>query len=291
MPRVRISNAQKKFASNGVSFYIAIDGVIEAIAAGFAVTDSMKDPRYTDAIVDEAFERADQVFNVGAEALGKTGAIAHMYEWGTLGINKGRTNVRLQPSSPAARLWHNYTEGHGLERTLWLAYRPSVANIPKPTVGASGMSVEDISRLKDHVFRWKAEVMEEGQEVTIARKSRTKWLLIPAYEQNRQFMRKNDIKRGYMLTKGPLTVTPGRKVQGNFREFWTGFWNEQGAEIVEEYIQDQILLDYEPEFRRARTTKTLRPVGTMTITSDIMKEKKKTQARVIKKARARRLKK
>jgi hypothetical protein len=286
----RPSRAQKSFSNSGLDFKISIDEVLEALAAGYALTDSMKDKRYLDAIVDEAFELADESFNLQAAAYASTGAIRHMYEWGTLGVNKGRSNVRLNPNNPAARLWTNFAEGAGLDRTLWFAYRPSVANVPKPTVASTGMSSETIAKMRDHVFRWKAEVMEEGQDVTI-KPRKAKFLLIPAYEENRPYMRPNDIKRGYMLTKGPVTVNPGQSTAyGNFTAFWTTFWAGEGAEILNDSVNSQILSDYEPEFRKPRTNRSLRPVGTMDVKREIEAKSKKIQKKVRTKAHARRAK-
>lgn len=278
---------QKRFANDGVTFSIGIDEVMDALAAGFAITESMKDPRYLDSIVDEAFEKADNEFNVEAAAMGQTGAISHMYEWGTQGINRGRSNARMNPMNPAARLWTNFTEGAGLDRTLWFAYRPSVTNVPKPTTAETGMSGEVIKKMRDHVFTWKAEVMEEGQDVTIAPR-KAKFLLIPAYKENRPYMRPNDIKRGYQLLQNPVTVTPGASYfYGSFTAFWTEYWHNRGADILDETVSAQVLADYEPEFRKPRASNTLRPVGAYSVRTEIAARSKKIQKKVTMKAKAR----
>lgn len=289
MPRARISNAQKKFANDGVTFAISMDEVLEMLAAGHALTESMKDPNYLDAVVDEAFEIADNTFNVHAAAYGASGAIKHMYEWGTVGINRGRSNVRMSPTNPNARLWNNFSEGKGLDRTVWFAYRPSVANVPKPTTGETGMSSEVIRKMRDHVFRWKAEVMEEGHDVTIAPR-KAKFLLIPAYAENRPYMRPHDIKRGYALLQRPVTMSPGAsKSYGNFTAFWTSFWHGEGAEILEDATNGMVLADFEPEFTKPRTTSTLRPVGAYKVKTEVEAKAKKIQRRVTRKAQIRRI--
>jgi hypothetical protein len=287
----RVSRANKVFSEDGVVFKIAIDNVIDFLAAGDSFTEVMKDPRYLDAIVDEAFEKADDRFNQGAAAFAATGAIAHMYEWGTQGVNKGRTNVRMDPMNPAARLWHNYCEGAGLNRTIWFAFRPSVANVPKPTVAETGMSSEVINQMNNHVFRWKARVMENGEEVTIARRS-AKFLLIPATEENRPYMRNYDIKRGYALSKGPINTMPGYKVYaGNFTKFWMKYWQGLGYDIIEGSIEKQILSDYIPEFRTSRNAGTLRPVNTVHVAQEMKAESKNKKVKILKKANARRARK
>lgn len=292
MPRQRISGAQKKFAGTGMHFYVNLDSLIQTLGAGEAMTEMIKkDKRYLDAILDESFEKADHKFNVEAAAYGTTGAISHMYEWGTVGINKGRSNMRLNPMNPGARLWHTFNQGAGLNRTLWFAYRPSLSNVPKPTVAATGMSSEVIKKMRDHVFKWKAEVMEEAHDVTIAPR-KAKFLLIPAYEENRPYMRPHDIKRGYSLTKGPINANPGyAKKAGNFTKFWLTFWEGQAAILFDADLKKQIESDFTPELTKPRTASTVRPVGTMMIRNDIKAASKKTKKRVQSKAQLRRLQK
>jgi hypothetical protein len=283
-----ISRATKKMSGNLVDFAISIDGLIDAIAAGHAVTESMTDSKYLDALVDVAFEVADDEFNLEAEAYAKsTGKISHMYEWGTNGINKGRTNVRMPASNPNARLWHNFTVGTGLDRTLTFAFRPSLANVPKPTQQDTGMSQEVINKLRDHTFKWKAEVLEDGQEVTIAPK-RVKFILIPAYKDERYWMRPSDVKRGYALFKYPIRSTPGEgKYYGAFEAFWYAYWLDHGDALIESGVTEMVIEDYQPEFRPKRTVKTLRPVGTISVRTEVAKKSTKIQAKVTKKARAR----
>ncbi len=284
----RVSMAKKQWASDGLTFAINIDEVIAALAAGKALAESVHDPRYIDAIVDEAFDEADDAFNLQAEAGGRAGYFPHMYEWGTVGINTGRTNVRLPASSPSARLWQNWTEGKGLDRTVWLAYRPSVANVPKPTAQETGMDPAIISRMRDHVFRWKARVIEEGERVEIERK-RAKFLLFPAYKAARPYMRNHDIKRGYSLHKGPINASPGySSLSGNFKKFWFEFWETDGGSILETRTNQMILQDYEPELRKPRTTKTIRPVQSVNVLAEIEKKSKQVRMRSIAKAKARR---
>lgn len=278
-----------RYNDNGVTFAISIQEVFDSIAAGYALGGSATDPRYIDAVVDYAFKEADDVFNEQAAALARTGMFKHMYEWGTIGVNTGKTDVRLRPESPAARLWMTFTEGQGLDRTIWYAYRNSVATVPKPTKAATGMSTEVIGKMRDHVFWDKARVFEEGETVTIARK-KAKWLLIPAYEGQRRRMRyrKNDIKRGYALAQGPITFTPGEAGAYNtFTSFFMTFWAGRGDEILETSVNTQILSDFEPEFLTDRTINTIEPIATVSTRNSIAKKTKEIQKKVQAKARAR----
>ncbi len=290
MPRARASQAQKKFNDSGLTFAIDMEEILEVLATGDALEKSLKDKKYQDSLIDAAFEKTDERFNVEAAAMGSAGTISHMFEWGTLGINRGRSNMRPNPLSASARLWHTFTEGSGFNRTLWYAYRPSLANVPKPTSRDTGMSSETIAKMKDHVFKWKAEVMEEGQQVTIKRKANTKFLLIPATESNRLWMRPNDVKRGYTLSQGPITVRPGyNKFAGSFTKFFLTWWEIEGYAQLQENVDRMIASDYEPEFVKPRSSRSIRPVGSFDIRADIAKKSKKVQTRVASKAAARRI--
>jgi hypothetical protein len=150
------------------------------------------------------------------------------------------------------------------------------------------MSTEVINEMGDHVFKRKAEILEQGEQVTIEPK-KAKFLLIPAYESNREFMRPHDIKRGYMLSPGPITIdNANSKFYGNFTAFWTKYWFSEGEEILEAEVNRQVLSDYEPEFRTARNSGTLRPIMSVNVQSSIRANSKKKQAKVLRKAKARR---
>lgn len=275
----------KRWASSGLDFKINIDPVMDAIAAGYVLTDFKKNRKYVDTIVDIAFEQADDEFKRQTDAYAMaTGELRHMYEWGTIGINRGRTNVRQQPNAPNAKLWHTFTTGEGLDRMLAFVYKPSVANVPKPTVGQTGMASDVIASLRDHVFTWKAEVIEKAQMVTI-RPRQAKFLLIPAYEENRPYMRPYDIKRGYMLTKGPIKARPGLYSEA-FTEYWVTYWQTRGRTILETSVQSQMLSDFQPEFRPKRGGKPL-PIGTFSVRSAIAKKETETRKRIEAKARLR----
>lgn len=281
---------KQRYGVDGITFELDIDNVIKMIGAGLAMNSSMKKKTYLDSVVDVAFARAEEKFNNGAAAYAATGAISHMYEWGTLGINNGRSNIRLNPDNPVARLWETFNEGQGLNRTLWFAFKPSLANVPKPTARDTGMSTEVISKLKDHVFKWKAQVMENGEDVTISPKD-AKFLLVPAYKENRPYMRPHDITRGYALYQGPIHARPGAtKYAGSFTKFWMQYWMGIGEEIVQGAVEKMILEDFEPELNVRRVHTSIRPVQGTKISAEIEKERKKTEARVKKKANARKVK-
>lgn len=284
----RVSRANKSFHDSGVSFSINMDSVIESMAGLDALIQSTKGRAYLDAIVDEAFEEADSNFNTAAEAYAKaTGHISHMYEWGTIGINKGRTNSRLPASNPNARLWHTFTEGAGLNRTVWFAFKPSVAFSPKPTKQDTNMDPDIIAKMRDHVFRWKARVMETGEAVTINPK-RAKFLLLPVYKKDRARVRPNDAKRGYTLSAGPIVAHPGYYTYGGeFFAFWNAFWQGEGIDMVDRRMLEVTMKDFSGPIGNPRTSASVRPIGTFLPTQEIKKKSKKIQAEALRKARSR----
>lgn len=287
MPRIP---QKKRTARNAINFTIATDGIVHAMATGDAMVNlvNIKDRRYMEAVVDTAFQRADEAFNVEAEAFAKSGGgISHMYEWGTIGINDRKTNTRRNASDPTSRLWHTFRSGIGLEGRLTYAFKPSVANVPKPTKRETGMDPAVIARMKDHVFHWKAKVFEFGEMVTIKRKRGTKFLLIPNWYQHGS-LRPNDVKRGYTLNEGPLRVKP-YAFQNNFTSYWQAYWTGRGGKAVQESVEAMILSDFEPEFARKRglPSGNPKPVGTFSPNVLIKNRSRKIQRNIAAKAQRR----
>lgn len=281
----------KSKSSVSLVFEVDMEPVMEFLATGGAIADTIAkrgaNARYMDTITTIALEQADDVFNTETAAYAmSTGQFGHMYEWGTAGINKGRSNVRQPASAPTARLWHSFSEGQGIDRALFMVYKPSVANVPKPTKAATGMDTDVIASMKDHVFTWKAKMIDEGAWVTIE-PVESEFLLIPAYEHNRQYMRNHDIKRGYMLTRGPVEFQLGMNYE-SFAEWWLNYWMGQGEEILEASIRKQILSDTEPELKRGRMGgKHPRPVGTFSVLNEVAEKQKAVEKRMEARARLR----
>ena len=282
-------NQAARSSADVIDISIDLEPLIMALGAAQALAHMTDDKVYIDALLDVAFEEADKEFNREADAYARTGAIAHMYEWGTVGVNPARSNMRLQPSNPASRLWTNYTIGSGMDRTIGFVYRPSVANVPKPTTGKTGMSQNVIESMRDYRFTWKAKVMEEGERVTIRPKRR--FLLIPRTEETQGWSgwRTNDINRGYMLVNHAISTYPGsRRYSGNFTQFWYSFWEERAGEMLDKSVATMIEKDYYPEIVMPRSPSKMRPVGSFSVKAEVEKNKKAVQKRANAKARLRR---
>lgn len=235
----------------GVEILTDFTNVEQALGLLTAVSEINTNVAYADTIIDQAYEAANEEFNRLAIALAATGKINYMFEWGTLGINKKRTNLRPQPDSERARLWKNIITGEGWKRKLTFVFKQSHAFVPKPTQEDTGMSGESIAALREHIFYNKAMVFETGAAVTIAPKN-AQHLIMPFYRGVvPSSASKTDIRRGYTVYKGVVTLVPGAKVAGNFSEFWTRYWYSAGTKAaMTEHLRESIMRDiYMPNWR------------------------------------------
>lgn len=275
----------------GMKFFADFSGVEKALGAAWGAFDALDNKQYQNDLIRTAFEEANDIFNTEAAAFAAAGGnIKHMFEWGTIGINRGRTNMRPQPLSERARLWKPVIEGNGLTQQFDFTFKPSIAFVPKPTAGKTGMSLDVIEQLRDHVFWNKAMVMESGMEVTIRLKD-AEFLLFPFYKGNiPPHARSNDIARGYTLHPGPVTMRPGANTAGRFNNYWVQFWNHQGNDILNESIQRQIDEDFTAQITMGHRNQTVRPVVPGSVTAAINAERKRVARNARKRAAYRRKK-
>jgi hypothetical protein len=264
-----------------VEFLVDTEALEKFIGAGTALSLSPSDKRYMNSVIASAFNETEIEFNADAAAAAAAGAgIKHMFEWGTLGINTRRTNMRPNPLSERARLWSTHLVGEGLSHTYSYSFKPSIAIVPKPTTTETGMSQEVITKMRDHVFWNKAAVMELGLYVVIYPKD-AKFLLIPNYKNNPvPFARPHDVKRGYRLSPGPVMGQPGAKTAGNFTTFWKSWWDGQGQMTVDRKMLEIIESHFMPELA-VNTQGPLHPPSSTEMNASIDKEK----VRVTEKAR------
>jgi hypothetical protein len=272
----------------GIRFAVDFTSVIDSLGAGLAIGEISKDQSYLDAIVDAAWGEAEHQFNIEAASYAATGHIKHMYEWGTAGINRGRSNMRPNPLSERARLWQTTNNGHGLNRVLAYHFKPSLAYVPKPTKRDTGMDPAIIEQLQWHVFTWKASVLETGAEVTIMPKGENN-LLIPYYpEADPGLFSPYDRRRGYTISKGPHTHSPGETggTVGTFQTYWTAFWEGRGNKMMDESLEKQIEMDFYPQLN-SRRNGGITPVKPGAVSAGVQKAKKKAQTTARAKAKGR----
>lgn len=270
----------------GITVTADFSSAIHMLAAGQALGNAGLDTQYWNDVVDVAWQTAENEFNTEAAAYASTGGrIRHMYEWGTAGINRGKTNMRPNPMSDVARLWRTHLVGSGMSRTLSYTFEPSFAIVPKPTVRDTGMDPEVIDMLKDHVFTWKARVFEGGEHVTIFPKD-AQLLLIPFYNGPWASARPSDVERGFTMSKGPHTFAPGEQTQGEFTAFWLRFWEGRGNEIMNKVVEEQIEADFYTELLKpTRGIPHYNPIGS--ITAEVKAEEKRIARNARRRARYR----
>jgi hypothetical protein len=242
---------------------------------------------YQDSLIKTAFNTAVLEFNTEAAAYAAAGGnIKHMYEWGTAGINRGATNARPNPMSDRARLWEPIMTGKGFNRTLDFFYKPSLAYVPKPTSGETGMDPDVIASMRDHVFRQKAMVFESGITVTI-RPQEAQFLLMPKYANvDTSQWRSNDIERGYALVPGPNKLRPGARTVGQFTAYWTQFWEGRGNDIMNAAVQKELDEDYAIAMATSDKRGVMKPAIPGAVVEAITIERKRQQKNA--RARARR---
>lgn len=280
-------------ARMGVKLFTDFTSVAKFIGAGEAMAESVSgNSAYIDDVVRAAYKEVEHEFNVEAAAAAAAGTnIKHMFEWGTQGINRRKSNVRPNPLSERARLWHTVITGHGLNQTLTYVFKPSVAIVPKPTTGETGMDPEVINSLSDHVFWNKAEVLETGASVTIQPVD-AQFLLIPYYnsQQGNIMFSENDMDRGFTLSKGPHTHSPGDTAgtTGVFTGFWTGWWEGTGEKLMEGSVTEQIESDFFPAITVAYSPNSPSPAVPGEFVEQVSKQKSVVKKQATAKARARR---
>lgn len=268
----------------GTTFYADFSGVEHAIGAAWGILGAVGNKQYRDDLIHEAYYKANNEFNLEAAAFAAAGGnIKHMFEWGTVGINNKRSNMRPNPMSENARLWRPVLAGHGPNYQLDFTFKPSVAFVPKPTSAETGMDSSVIADMRDHVFYNKAMVMESGMTVTIRLKE-AEFLLFPFYKgQIPPNARSHDIARGYTLNPGPVSLRPGANTAGVFNTYWTQFWQERGNEKMDMSVQEAINKDFAEAMASAKSTAGLKRVISGMVEANIKKE----AARVERNARRR----
>ncbi len=173
--------------------------------------DEMEDEGFQSEIVDVASTIAMAKFatQVDIAAAASPRRLHHVYEWGEVGI-------------PTGRLW-NMVWSTGVNRTIGFNFRPSQKPVPHPEAAGHAQ----------HIFTWKAPVMEDGRSVTIE----------PGEKGFLAFMEDGE----WHYTKKSVTIQPGRDTQGQFTFLWNQYWSSQADSI----IQQEVAVPYEAELGNA----------------------------------------
>lgn len=259
----------------GMEFMIDLESVSALIGAMEGVSEVANSEAYMNELIQAAHAKVTDEFDmqIAADAMATT-SLNHMYEWGTAGINRGRTTRRLNPLSPEARLWQHRLTGRGKNQAASFAFLPSKVPVPLPTTEKTGISSKYLKNLKrKHIFWNKAAVMESGTPVTIKPKAGGK-LFIPHMGQTPRNARPIDIARGFTMTPNSVTLRPGGNNAGTFTAYWERFWEGRGSGEMQAHMEKGFMQDLErvmAEAQAARGTMT-RPSVTL-VAADIKKAK------------------
>lgn len=226
--------------------------IAEAVGTVEGISEAAVSPSYMESLIKDAHQRAAREFDAEVATVAQTGYLSHVYEFGTAGVTAGP--AKLDPASPAARLWAHGISGHGGVQDVFFTFRPAVQPNPQPTVASTGVSSKYLRKLsrRKYVFRNKAMIMETGNEVEIKPKNGN-FLFVPFYGEPSS----NPLnRRGFMMWDyskyGPIKATPGEKSQGTFTAFWQTWWRSRGYSIIQEKMYEDFNTDVAMVFSSAR---------------------------------------
>lgn len=237
-----LSNWSPRKSGQGMHFDINLGEVAQLIGTIYGAEKAVKTNVYIDHLMRAAHSEAAEQFNRDIASVAvATQRFNHMYEWGTAGINKGRTSRRMDPMNPEAMLWqHKLTGGRGKHKGIDWKYRASKVPVPQPTTAKTKVAREFLDKLsgRKHIFYWKAPIIESGMKVKL-RPKYSNMIFVPFYGKPRSpKLDKRTIQRGFLFHAGPLTNVPGhgtiqgRDLTGNFTAFWEEWWNGTGSAVL-----------------------------------------------------------
>jgi hypothetical protein len=253
--------------ANGIEYFINMDQVGTVIGAIEEAAQVANTDRYIGKLINAAHAKVADEFDahIIADAMAST-AFNHMFEWGTAGINNGKTNRRLNPNSAEAKLWEHVLVGSGKNKSVGFKFLPSKVAVPPPTTAKTGISQKYLSKLKNkHVFWNKAAVMEAGTPVHIAPRNGGK-LFIPLATTQGGATGILSNPRGFIMTEKPVTVVPGGQNVGTFTAYWERFWEGTGQEGMQAHMQEALDLHLARVQQEAQRVKgSLKPAAAGTV--------------------------
>lgn len=190
-----------------------------------AVEKEMRTNRHLNAVTKAAFEILSEQFNATTHVIAgmSVGEYHHVYEWEHVG-------------EPGFQLWNNRLTGRGGRRAVTWGWKASKTTVPTMTnvegeprfAQTPGFNPEKLQRI--HVFVWKAPMMEYG--VTVNNKPKLGHVLVfpnPNLVGGGRFGRG---PRPVTFTPHPVRSVPGAEVQGNFTQWFVGWWGGGSAQGI-----------------------------------------------------------
>lgn len=229
-----------------------LEAVGDMVGALVGMSEGLDDQAYMDGIIKAAHGRAATAFDAAAAATAKTGRIAHVYEYGVMGITKGMPKF-ADPTDLQARLYVHTLTGAGGNQDIGYTFRPAKQPNPKPTTLSTGVSSIYLNKLSNrkYYFYNKAFVMETGMTVQI-KPDRGNFLFVPFYGEPSMDTANN---RGYMMwdarRKGEITARPGQQSEDSFTKFWLAWWTAAGSSIMSDVMEEYVTIDTEAAMAEA----------------------------------------
>jgi hypothetical protein len=224
---------------SNASLYSNFEALGELLGGLSGIAEGMDTDTYLGGVIRQAHSEATNIFDQAAAATAKTGRLQHVYEYGTTGVTTGRPTFKA--TDQAARLWVHEIGGQGKNQIFGFFFRPATQPNPQPTTASTGVASKYLRKLsrRKHIFRQKAMIIESGAQVTIKPKNGN-LLFVPFYGEPATNPRNT---RGFAMSKGPITMTPGATSQGTFTAFWEAFWASQGNVAMGEAMTKTITKD------------------------------------------------
>ncbi len=266
-----------------IKMMVDMSEVNKLIGAGLAVGGLTDRSRYVKTVINGAVPIALEEFDTRVTAFAlASGGMKHMFEWGTLGINRGRSNKRPSPNSENARLWDSYMMTPKGQTIVSFRYKDSIADVPKPTKRDTGIDTDILKKLKTHKFPKKAMVLELGIPVVIKPKpgNKIKILFVPNTWKG---------EKGFTIYKRNTQPNISADTKGTFTIYWMTFWQGSGIEIIEREVESNVMKDVTKIMKKIQYGKqgTLKPLAMQSSNQQIEMNQKKFLRELEKAAAAR----
>lgn len=270
-----------------------IESLGDLIGTVQGISDAMSDQEYIDSLIEDAHYSASKAFDTATAATAHAGYLTHVYEYGVAGITGGTAKI-TDATSPEARLYVHSLIGNRGSYDIGFYFRPALVPNPQPTTASTGVAsvyLRKLSRRK-YIFRSRAIVMEDGEEVQIKPKNGN-LLFVPFYGQPSR----NPLnKKGFMMypyapNNEPITITPGRSTKGSFGAHWMKWWGDTGQTMMGAEIQSKIPLDIMESMQAMEAVaagEALKPIESVNTISSALSTNSATREKYHRKSKSRR---
>lgn len=178
----------------------------------------MDDTDVKDGIGDTFAKKAKDGFMASIIAAKEAGlpSVQHVFEWLDEEIYSGEMS-----NIPLFKITVKTPKGGA--KLIGFTFLPSNRVVPKPDPDWWGFDPKIVGNLSDHVFRFKAIVMETNSSVDIVPKG-----------DNRLFIPSRVGRYGYALAKSSTINPGGEAATGGFTTFWNSWFEANATRVATE---------------------------------------------------------